>query len=131
MKHPFDAICISETRFHEDTPLINYQIDNYEFFHEKTPTQYGGVGIYVKSDFNPAKIKKCSGAHYKVSESVFVEIKNKSKKKPLIGCIYRHPSSGVSEFIDEFLQSTLKEITTKLGKYSKTLQNLEKIHLFH
>ena len=37
LNHPFDAICISETRFHEDTPLINYQIENYDFFYEKKP----------------------------------------------------------------------------------------------
>ena len=80
LDHPFDAICISETRFHEDTPLINYQIDDYDFFHEKTPTQCGGVAIYVKSTYNPVKISKFSGAHHQVSESVFVEIKSKSKR---------------------------------------------------
>ena len=88
-------------------------LNGYDFFHEKNPTQCGGVGIYVKSTHNPTKITKFSGAHHKVSESVFVEIKSKSKKKLLIGCIYRHPSSAVSEFIDEFFQSTLKEITQK------------------
>ena len=102
--------------FHEDTPLINCQIDNYEFFHENTPTQCGGVGIYVKSTHNPTKITKFSGSHHKVSESVFVEINIKTKKKLLIGCIYRHPSSAVSEFIDEFFQSTLKEITQEEKK---------------
>ena len=59
------------------------------------------------------KISKFSGAHHNVSESVFVEIQSKSKKKLLIGCIYRHPSSAVSEFIEEFFQTTVREITQK------------------
>ena len=38
LEHPFDVIYMTEMRFHEDNPLINYQIEGYDFFHEKTAT---------------------------------------------------------------------------------------------
>ena len=32
-KHNFDVICISETRLHEELPIVNVEIDGYEFIH--------------------------------------------------------------------------------------------------
>ena len=41
-----DVVCVSETRIKSD-PLINILIPNYNFFHKNSPTNAGGVAIYV------------------------------------------------------------------------------------
>ena len=45
-----------------------------------------------------------------ISESVFIEIRNTHKKNVIIGCIYRH-HTPVSDFLETFLNDTLKTIT--------------------
>ena len=49
-KHNFDVICISETKLHEELPIVNVEIDGYEFIHNPTQTQCGGVGMYIKME---------------------------------------------------------------------------------
>jgi len=46
LKHRFKVICISETRLHDVTPLVNVDIDGYTFEHTPTSSQCGGTGIY-------------------------------------------------------------------------------------
>ena len=113
LEHPFDVICLTETKIQEDKPLINCKIEGYDFFHEKTTTQCGGAAIYVKTHYDPTKVNKFSVSIPKIVEAVFVEICSPSKKKLLIGSIYRHPSSTVDDFIKEFLHNTLIDITIK------------------
>ena len=89
-------------------PLINVDIKDYDFHHTPTPTQCGGAGLYIKSTLDYDIIEKVS--HHNISESIFVEIKNKSKKNVTVGCIYRH-HTPISDFLDTFLEATLKRIT--------------------
>ena len=42
-------------------------------------------------------------------ESTWIEIKNKNNKNILCGCIYRHPTYNLSEFIN-YLEINLKKI---------------------
>ena len=49
LKHPFDIIGITETRMCDDDPLVNIDIEGYEFKHTPTKTKCGGAGIYVRS----------------------------------------------------------------------------------
>ena len=63
LEHPFEVICLTETRIHEDKPKIDCKIEGYDFFHQKTGTQCGGAGIYVKTAYNPVKIPKYSVTH--------------------------------------------------------------------
>ena len=37
LDHPFDAICITETRIYESSPLVNIQIPGYGFLQTPTP----------------------------------------------------------------------------------------------
>ena len=50
---------------------------------------------------------------YNVSESVFIEITGPTKINFVIGCIYRHHTPPVSEFLEFFLIETLQKITLK------------------
>ena len=115
LNHPFDTICISETRIHEDLPLSNIDIDKYTFYHTPTSSQCGGVGIYIKSSLECELLKSYSTSHPSLYQSIFLEIKNKTKKNIIIGCVYRHPSPPISNFSEEYFDSLLMKIT-KLKK---------------
>ena len=110
LNHPFDAICITETRLHDDHPLSNIQIEGYEFVHTKTLTQCGGAGIYIKSTIEYELLKQFSISNKNVSESIFLEIKNPTRKNIVIGCIYRH-HTPVSDFLETFLNDVLEKVT--------------------
>ena len=112
LDHPFDVICLTETRIRTEEPLFNVQIDGYQFFSTPTLTQCGGAGIYVKTGLDPSKIKEFSISEHNVSESIFVEITGPTKKKFIIGCIYRH-HTPVSKFLDSFFIKTVQKITQK------------------
>ncbi len=110
LDHPWDIIGVSETKIRDDRdPLINISIAGYDFIQTATKSFFGGVGLFIKSGFEYKVREDLNKSIYNVSESVFVEIKNKSKKKLLVGCIYRHHSS-ITEFVDMFLAETLEKI---------------------
>ena len=78
--HPFDVICITETRLHDDKPLSNIQIDGYDFVHTPTSTRCGGVGIYIKSSLEYKQLNNFSICHENISESIFIELKKPTRK---------------------------------------------------
>ena len=86
-------------------------IDGYNFIHTTTKNHAGGAGMYVNSNLEFEKIESISMCHPKICESIFVEIKHPTKKNVIIGNIYRHPSSTVTEFLDCFFRQTLQKIT--------------------
>ena len=114
--HPFNIIAITETRLHDSTPLVDVNIDGYDFHHKETPTQCGGAAIYIRSDHEYEILKQLTAAHNNISESVFLEIKNKNKNNLVIGCIYRHPRNTIEEFCSTFLDKALHNITKSKKK---------------
>ena len=110
LKHRFKVICITETRLHDVTPLVNVEIDGYVFEHTPTSSQCGGTGIYISEDLDYDKLEKLSVCHQNISESTFIEIKHKNKKNIIVGSIYRHHSE-VSDFLEVFLRPTLEKIS--------------------
>lgn len=54
--HPFDVICLTETRIHDENPINNFQIDGYDFLHTPTSTKCGGAGMYIRSGYDPIKV---------------------------------------------------------------------------
>ena len=54
-----------------------------------------------------------SGNH----ESTFIEIQLSNKKNLIVGCIYRHPNSGIST--DDFLNYHLDPILQKISDENK------------
>ena len=88
--HPFNIIAITETRLHDSTPLVDVNIDGYDFHHKETPTQCGGAAIYIRSDHEYEILKQLTAAHNNISESVFLEIKNKNKNNLLLRNFAQH-----------------------------------------
>ena len=50
-KIPPNVICVTETRL-KISSLLRIDLPNYNFIDEKTKTNAGGVGIYVRDDWN-------------------------------------------------------------------------------
>ena len=105
----FDVICITETRLHEQVPLVDVSIEGYDFIHKETPSQCGGAAIYIKSHFEYDQINNLSVSIKDVCESIFIEIKGKNRKKTLIGCIYRHHTT-IEEFSNEYFNNAIASI---------------------
>ena len=116
-----DVLCISETKFNDDK--IEWQtqltaITEYKLAFDNSPTNAGGVAIYIKKSLN-FKVKSGLRLEDPNSESVFVEIDicaspslGLSKKTLLIGCVYRHPKYTI-EIVEKFL----KQLIDKLDSY--------------
>ena len=80
------------------------ELVNYNFFHTDSPTPAGGSAIYVNK-----ALKTIPRPDLEIDlpfvESCWVEIDPCNKKKHImIGCIYKHPSANIDEFISKFEQ---------------------------
>ena len=107
--NPFDIIAVTETRLHEQIPLIDISIPGYDFKHTTTKTQNGGAGIYIRSTLDCDVVKSYSVSIENICETMFVEIKNKKQKNVIFGCIYRHHTT-IDSFCNEYMTSTLQKI---------------------
>ena len=108
----FDIIGITETRFAKNSqPHINFDLTNYNFEHTPTETGAGGTLLYISDDIT----YKCRNDLNKLLyspgelESTFIEIMN-TKKKIIVGCIYRHPKMPIPYFNNCFLSPMLEKI---------------------
>ena len=100
---------------YDDDPLVNIDIDGYEFKHTPTTTKCGGAGIYIKSSYDYALKTHISESLTDLSESIFIEIKRKGQRNLLVGCIYRH-HSPITSFLNEYLSNTLDKLSKQTNK---------------
>ena len=95
---------MSESKLNENN-VIRADLRNYNFVHCDSLSNAGGVGLYISSSLSYSKIDEHSWATFH-SESLFVEIKSENTTKNLvIGVIYRHPSSSLTDFQNQFTQT--------------------------
>ena len=107
LEHPWDVIGVSETKIREQCDFsINVSIDGYDFIQTPTKSFFGGVGLFVKHGYDFKVREDLNKSIHNVSESVFIELKDKSNKCLLVGCVYRH-NSPITDFVDTFLAETL------------------------
>ena len=107
--HPFDVICVTETRLYAKNSLSNISIEGYDFLHTRIYSQCGGAGIYIKNYFEYKRLDKYLVSHHNISESTYIEIENVSKNNIAFGCIYRN-HTPISDFQSVFLNDILKNI---------------------
>ena len=97
-----DILGISETRLKDDTFLVALQ--GYKFESHHSPTEAGGVGIYIRNhlQYNVRDDISIDSDH---CEEKWVEIivdnsknQRKNTKYIVIGIIYRHPVSNYKSF---------------------------------
>ena len=120
-KFKFDVICLQELwRMHN--PDI-FHIDGYHeliFKSRSLNTQGGGVGIYVNNQLKVTNLPDYSIFIDKIVETVFVEIELPSKKKIVVGSIYRPNSAYVNMSSLQQLEKFLETINSIICKISST-----------
>ena len=113
LDNKFDFIGISETKILEESvPLVNIGLTGYDFIHTPTKSFFGGAGLYINKDLKYTLRSDLSKSLYNIGESIFVEVTGNSNKL-IVGCMYRHPSSKISSFNENFLQELLTIIGTE------------------
>ena len=101
-----DIIGVTETRLEEH--LSEIDIDGYEFEPCFSPTQAGGVGVYV-ANYLEYSVRRDLALNLDHCEDLWIEIcthaktkhtKFKDNKKIVVGIIYRHPGSQYKRFCE-------------------------------
>ena len=124
-RHP-DIICITESRLKDkkiDDQLKFIGLDDYKLIYDNSPTNAGGVAVYVKKNIFDLQVKSDLRVKVKDCESVFLEFdflskktnSNNAGKSFLLGCVYRHPRRKVAEKI-EFIEEIYKTLTNYSDK---------------
>ena len=95
-----DLLAISETKL-TDEKVNCAKISNYDFVFSNSGTNTGGVAFFM---LNKLHFTSRHDLEFKTddTENVFVEVKLNTRKKYVIGLIYRHPTSNFGEFQDKF-----------------------------
>jgi len=93
----FSLIGISETRICKtNIDGFNYQIPGYKFEYVPTPLSAGGVGMYIREDYNYYVLKKDSDEAF---QALWVEI-ILPKSKHIICCIVYRQHNNPERFLD-------------------------------
>ena len=127
----FDIIGITETKFHDDTPVFHHSLTDYQFEHTPCISANGGAAIYISDRLKYSRRQDLDKMAHKPREleSTFIEIHRKNQKNVVVGCIYRHPGMSVKAFNDKFLAPTLTKIVSEnkplvlLGNFNIDLLN--------
>ena len=105
-----DIICVSETRLKDEK--IDFQkhlisIPNYDLIFDNSPTNAGGVAIFVKNELK-YQIRQDIRLNVDGCESIFLHLESFSRNSCvsslLIGCVYRHPKPSSLHFVEELLE---------------------------
>ena len=94
-----DVIAVTETRINCNSSA-NIDFPNYKFYSTDSKTTAGGVGIYISSSLNAIHRSDLSFNSVE-AESCWIEILQEHKPSIIVGCIYRHPSSNLDNFISQ------------------------------
>ena len=98
----FKVIGLSEVKISKDAFVRpNIDIPGYKFYYTSSNSCAGGVGIYVKSNMTVNKRDDLSCCENDF-ESIWIEIINPKAKNILCCCVYRHPNTDITRFIDYF-----------------------------
>ena len=100
-----EIISISETKLNPQK-TININICNYDFIHNDSPTNAGGVGLYVKNGLKYS-MRNDLNLHLSYCEDIWIEVKS-TKQSLILSTIYRHPNSDVANFQDKLCDILLK-----------------------
>ncbi len=100
---PFDPdiIALTETKLNQNSSINLVQLDNYNFENINSLTSWGGVGLYIKKDYN-YEIKQNFDFFNEKYESLCIKLTSSKKEKIIVGVIYRHPNNSLTDFIENF-----------------------------
>ena len=91
------VIAVTETRINCNSSA-SIDFPNYKFYSTNSKTMAGGVGIHISSPLNAIHRSDLSFNSVE-AESCWIEILQERKPSIIVGCIYRHPSSNLDNYI--------------------------------
>lgn len=110
-----DIIAITETKLNSNS-IDNTDIENYDFYHNDSPTAAGGTALYVKRHFR-AICRHDIYIEMPEVESTWIQVERQKSSPLIIGCIYRHPNANLEDFTNK-LELLLKQFNDqKLETY--------------
>ena len=87
-------ICLSETKITEksNTDFHPY-LENYTFFHIKSITHFGGVGIFIRDELSFSQRDDLSCSELGLYETLWLNIADSrsNSTNTTVGLVYRHP----------------------------------------
>ena len=132
-KIQFDIIAITESKqsLNKDF-LTNVKINDYQLLAQPSKSDCGDIAMYVKKSLDHLILSNLNALEDEY-ETLWVEINTGPQSKNIICCcVYRHPDTDASKFID-YMESTLSKIENKnkitcvMGDFDLNLLNY-KIH---
>jgi len=106
-----DVICITETRI-KGIPTTNVNLNNYNLIYSNSPTNAGGVAMYLLNTINYDLATEYS-INIDGCEGLWVNV-DTSSNKLLLGVVYKHPKSKATIFL-ESLDLNLQKLNDKKG----------------
>ena len=94
-----DIIAISETKL-KVTDNCKTVLERYNFIHEGTDTNAGGVGIFIKDSIT---YTVCNNLKMDIPgcEDLWIKVNHK-KFNCIVGAVYRHPHQMIKKFQEKF-----------------------------
>ena len=127
---PFDIIGFSESKQQIGKDfLINIQMDGYSMYSRPSKSSCGGCVLYVNSRLDH-HVRDDLSVIEDDYETIWIEINNHKSKNLLCCCLYRHPSSDITNFnnhISSILQKVQKENKSliMMGDFNINLVNYD------
>ena len=113
-KVKFDVAAITESKQQIGKDfIVNVDINGYHIYKQPSESASGGVVIYVNDELNHSRLEEFSVTENDF-ESLWIENSNQKKKNIICRCIYRHPNTGPTKFL-EYIESTISK--TDCNKY--------------
>ena len=133
LKSKPNIIGISETRLQRGKqPITNIFLPNYVSEHTPTESGKGGTLLYIDKNIKYKLRNDLNIYEKKMVESTFIEILNKKQKNMIIGCVYKHPKHGVSDFTNNYITPLLDKLSNEnkdimiMGDFNFNLINCKK-----
>ena len=104
-----NVIAISETELNPNS-VSNVNLSNYKFFQNDSPTNAGGVGLYI-NDAIKCRSRNDLFLNLDKCEDLWLEIECKDSTI-ILAVIYRHPNQGLTSFHNKFYNQ-LKDLENK------------------
>ena len=118
LDYDFDVICLQEIWRLNDADLYNIPGYNFVFKCRTNNMQGGGIGIFVKEQYNFNIMPQFSIFIDKVIETLFIEIEISNGKKIIVSSVYRpnsnHPNLTSTQQLEQFTEmfnNVLNEIS--------------------
>ena len=108
-----DIICITETKLNSKN-ITNINISHYNFFHRDSPTNAGGVGMYLKDSLK-YKIRNTFNLNRNQCEDTWIEFQSKTLNHTL-SIIYRYSNSDQQAF--QYKLENLVKLENSKCKYT-------------